>query len=144
MYEYVEEWPVCNLWEDVATVCQIAYHCKSIGTIEEPLYFYYVNSEGICATSTYKIISAQKKANINIVADHINKYEDLKKYKKELIYRKCVAKVTNWNFPWIKYLNFFPEVNLTFFFNPYVPREWKLGHLSKCFGIHGYSKILRR
>lgn len=139
MYKHVEEWPVCNLWEDAAIVCQIAYHSESIGKIDEPLYHYCTNPNGICASLKNTEIVKQARGNFNIILKHIRNYGEEKEFRKEFTHRKCLAKVKTWTLPWLEYLSFFPEVNLKLFFEPDLPLEKKLGHLSKCLGIHGIS-----
>ena len=140
LYDYVEEWPVYNVWEDTATACQIAYHCKTIGKIDEPLYYYFVNNNGICAISTRKEISIQQKANFDIVINHIRRYGGEKRFRKELMHRKCSIKMNCWNLPWRVYLSIYPETNLYSFFDSDISLVKRIRHLTKCLGILGIIK----
>ena len=145
MYRYVEEWPSYNCWEDVAILLQITFHCKSTGHIDELLYFYYRNDEGISVSIKDKedLLLESLIANVKIPMDHIRKAGGMRYYRREFLHRKCIIKVRFWNLPWKKYVSLFPEVNVPFLFDPYMPIRNKMGHLSKCLGIHGISKFWR-
>lgn len=144
LYGFIDDWPVHNFGEDYAISGQIAIHCKSIGVIDAPLYYYFINVNGICSSLKRKEASTQIKANINTLYRHILKYGKEKEFRKELFHRKCLVKSGLWQLPWREYLKAFPEVNLCLFFESHLPRDLKLGHLSKCLGIHGISKVFQR
>lgn len=141
MFEFVSEWPEYNLLEDVAIITPIAYHCKSIGNIDEPLYFYYMNDSGTCRKVRGRDRAEQVKANVNLAINHIRNDGGGKEFFWEFIHRKCLAKLFCRDIPWSDYVRLFPEVNILLCFNPYIPIDRKLGHISKCLGTSGISKL---
>ena len=140
-FKHVKIWPKCNFMEDVAIITPITFQCKFIGKIDEPLYFYFYNSSGITNGSNAKEKAIQIKANTNLAIANIEFLGDSKEFKYELKHRKCIAKLYCWDISWLSYIRLFPEINIGLLFDPLIPFEKKLGHLSKCFGIHGISKL---
>lgn len=143
LFNYIEEWPKYNLLEDVAIITPIAYHCKSIEKIDEPLYFYYKNEASICHDTKGKNKAKQIITNTDLAIKHIRDHGGDKEYQREMRHKKCLVKILNYDLLWRDYITAYPEVNLSLLFEPYLPISKKLGHITKCLGIHGIPKIFK-
>ena len=140
-YNNIDEWPVFNYGEDMAILIPITYQCKSIGRLDEPLYFYYLNPKGICESIPLSTKIEQQIANTDFVTQYITKHGGGKNFHTELLHRKCSVKMNCWKLPWREYLSIYPETNLYLLFDSNISLVEKMGHLTKCLGIHGISKL---
>lgn len=143
LFNWIEEWPKYNLLEDVAIITPIAYHCESIGKIDEPLYFYYINNASVYHSTKGRIRVEQIIANTNLAINHIRAFGGENEYRKELRHRKCLVKIVNSDLQWRDYITTFPEVTFSLLFDTCLPISQKLGHITKCLGIRGISKLFR-
>ena len=66
------------------------------------------------------------------------------KYARAARHLKCWAKFSALQLPRRYYLDFYPEVNLPFFFDGRFTLMERMGHLTKILGIHGISKMFNR
>ena len=128
--------PVYNV-EQYIERCARSLFEQTLDDIE----YIFVNCNGICAASTGKEKIVQQMANSDTVINHIFRYGGKKMFREELMHRKCSVKMSLWKLPWREYLSVYPETNLYLFFDSNIPLAKKMGHLTKCFGIHGISKL---
>lgn len=88
-------YPIANNAEDYALLVQLAYHSKSFGYVNEPLYFYYYNTSSITKVRTNEnIINRfnQSMSNIRIVETFLRQNQSLAKYSDELDCIKVIEK----------------------------------------------------
>lgn len=140
LFSCIDEWPRQNLYEDVAIIIPIAYQCKRIGKIDEPLYFYFKNPGGICCSTVGYSRVLQMTANVDLAIRYIIDRGGEKCFRNEFLHRKCYIKINCWDLPWKDYMSIYPEIIFRLLFDPYLPLEKKLGHITKCLGIHGISR----
>ena len=80
-------YPIANNAEDYALLVQLAYHSKSFGYVNEPLYFYFYNTSSLTKVMTNEnLINRfnQSVSNIGIVESFLRKNQSLAKYSDEL------------------------------------------------------------
>lgn len=88
-------YPIANNAEDYALLVQLAYHSKSFGYVNEPLYFYYYNTSSLTKVMTNEnLINRfnQSVSNIGIVESFLRKNQSLAKYSDELDCIKVIEK----------------------------------------------------
>lgn len=88
-------YPIANNAEDYALLVQLAYHSKSFGYVNEPLYFYFYNTSSLTKVMTNEnIINRfnQSVSNIGIVESFLRKNQSLAKYSDELDCIKVIEK----------------------------------------------------
>lgn len=144
LYRNITTFPVNNMFEDVALSIPLSFHSRSTGLVDEPLYYYFTNPEGICKVDMTEEKFLQMKSNATIAMNHIRENGGEGKYKKELFHYKCNLRVYATPLSHAFYMAQFPETNLTFLADSLMPLDKKLGHLTKMLGIHGISKIFKK
>lgn len=88
-------YPIANNAEDYALLVQLAYHSKSFGYVNEPLYFYFYNTSSLTKVMTNEnLINRfnQSVSNIGIVESFLRKNQSLAKYFDELDCIKVIEK----------------------------------------------------
>ena len=88
-------YPIANNAEDYALLVQLAYHSKSFGYVNEPLYFYFYNTSSITKVMTNEnLINRfnQSMSNIGIVETFLRQNQSLAKYSDELDCIKVIEK----------------------------------------------------
>lgn len=88
-------YPIANNAEDYALLVQLAYHSKSFGYVNEPLYFYFYNTSSLTKVMTNEnLINRfnQSMSNIGIVESFLRKNQSLAKYSDELDCIKVIEK----------------------------------------------------
>lgn len=88
-------YPIANNAEDYALLVQLAYHSKSFGYVNEPLYFYYYNTSSLTKVMTNEnLINRfnQSMSNIGIVETFLRQNQSLTKYSDELDCIKVIEK----------------------------------------------------
>lgn len=88
-------YPIANNAEDYALLVQLAYHSKSFGYVNEPLYFYYYNTSSLTKVMTNEnLINRfnQSMFNIGIVETFLRQNQSLAKYSDELDCIKVIEK----------------------------------------------------
>lgn len=88
-------YPIANNAEDYALLVQLAYHSKSFGYVNEPLYFYYYNTSSLTKVMTNEnLINRfnQSMSNIGIVETFLRQNQSLAKYSDELDCIKVIEK----------------------------------------------------
>ena len=141
MCGYITTYPKDNMMEDVALVIPLAFHCKSFGLVDEPLYHYSTNPDGISqrAVSMDKVRQAER--NIQLAIDHIRHNSPAGTYGRELFHMRCKVRIQAFSLKWSEYMKVCPDVLFSLPFDRYMPMKDRLGHISKCLGIHD---ILRK
>ena len=88
-------YPIANNAEDYALLVQLAYHSKSFGYVNEPLYFYFYNTSSLTKVMTNEnLINRfnQSVSNIGIVESFLRKNQSLAKYSDKLDCIKVIEK----------------------------------------------------
>lgn len=88
-------YPIANNAEDYALLVQLAYHSKSFGYVNEPLYFYFYNTSSLTKVMTNEnLINRfnQSMSNIGIVETFLRQNQSLAKYSDELDCIKVIEK----------------------------------------------------
>lgn len=129
--------PLGNLGEDTVINFQLAFKCKKVGVINEPLYYYFENEESICRKLQKESVIyrfSQSIKNIPVLLDFfhsINKYND---YKAKII--GMIAGKRVWLVPYLNddecynlWRNSFPEINKDLLLNWEVPVKEKIRFL---------------
>lgn len=104
-------YPIANNAEDYALLVQLAYHSKSFGYVNEPLYFYYYNTSSLTKVMTNEnLINRfnQSMSNIGIVETFLRQNQSLAKYSDELDCIKVIEK----------------EILISSSFNKTLYKEW--------------------
>lgn len=135
LFHLIDEWPIDNMHEDYAVSVPIAHQCHSIGFVNEPLYNYFINRNGISNNAITFDKMMQIKRNTEIAISYIEKHGGSIKYRNEIRHRKCLVKVNSFNLPWLKYLCLYPSTTLHIPLDSHLNRKEKLGHISKCLGL---------
>ena len=66
LYKYVEYYPDGNMGEDMVITLQLLYYSNNISYIDQPYYYYYINSNSIVRdTSAEKILNRFNQAIMN-------------------------------------------------------------------------------
>lgn len=140
MYEYITTFPKDNMMEDVALVIPLAFHCKSFGLVDEPLYYYFTNPDGISQRAVSMDKVRQIERNIQLAIDHIQRNSPAGVYCRELFHMRCKVRIQAFPLKWREYMKVCPDVTFTLPFDRYMPMKDRLGHISKCLGIHDILK----
>lgn len=144
MYGFIRDFPKDNMFEDAAISIPLAFHCKSAGLVDEPLYFYYTNPGGLCRQTVTMGKVRQIERNIQLAADHIRSHSATGTYRKELFHMRCKIKIQAFPLSRNEYMSVCPDVTYTLPFDRYTGIRARLGHVTRCLGIHGISKFFRR
>lgn len=136
-------YPTTNKAEDGALMAQLSFFSRSRGYLDEPLYYYFINSASICgqideASCLRKL--EQECANVDIRVSFLKKHQSEKKYEKDIVLWKYTAR--NNLLPLLKqkkyrilWRNTYPEIEQYILFNHHVPIRTKLGYIKKMLGL---------
>ena len=134
-------WPVYSYWEDYPLITQLMYYSKSYLHLDTPLYYYYVNPDGIMRATDHRKRVAAMTAQIGILETFMRGKGIYKKNQARFAIMKSDTMQEAWDLPRKEFVKVYrkdwPEV----FLCKYVPFKTKLGHISKMLGIHGIGKI---
>ena len=144
MYDFIDAFPKDNMFEDVAISIPLAFHCRSFGLVDEPLYYYYSNPDGLCRQAATIGKVRQIERNIQLATEHIRQHSSPNAYRKELFHMRCKTRIQALPLRWKEYMSICPDVTFTLLFDGYTPFKVRLGHVTKCLGIHGISKCIKR
>ena len=130
-------WPENPYWEDYTLLVQLMYYSPRQCYLEEALYYYYVNPEGIM-----KVLDPRRR--IKGITDQMTLLEDFTErhgiydlFRKRFLLYKSEAMIEAWDLPRKEFLQVFPEDRLAVLLCKAVPLEKRLGILTKLLGIHG-------
>lgn len=123
-----------TMLEDRALSVQLTYYCKSIGFIDEPLYYYYKNLESICRVFTKDCcIKRYNEAisNVNLIIEFMESKEIAQLFHTEICRLKFVARhqiapVTNDSDCYSIWRKTYPEINTVFIFSSQVSFSEKI------------------
>lgn len=132
--------PAYNMCEDSCMILQLAPYCQRWGILDEELYNYRFNSNGISNGDTQELLE-QIRTNLGIALSSLDDSGISKKYGRAIRHLKYWVKSMAMNLPWSYYLHLFPEINIPLLFDRSFSKAERLGHLTKLLGIHGFSKI---
>ena len=135
--------PVFNMMEDTVLTIQYLSFCNNVGFIDNPLYHYCSNRDGICARLNEESIMNQARGNFETMLSFLRQKELDNGYKYAIRHRKCLLLKMAWSLPWKYYVNLYPEAILHFFVDNSFSFSEKMGHLTKLLGIHGISQVRR-
>ena len=134
-------WPVYPYWEDYPLITQLAYYSKSYYHLDEILYYYFVNPEGVMhSTDRRKRIEAMT-AQVNLLEGFMRSKGIYRKNHARFVIMKSDALQEAWDLPRKEFFKVFRKDWPEIFACKYVPFKTKLGHISKMLGIHGVGKI---
>ena len=143
-YEAGITWPQANMCEDTALITQLAYNCRNWGFVDECLYNYNYSPDSISSAGDSLPKVEQVRANAALALSFIESKGLAQKYARAARHLKCWAKFSALQLSRRYYLDFYPEVNLPFFFDGRFTLMERMGHLTKILGIHGISKMFNR
>lgn len=123
-----------TMLEDRALSVQLTYYCKSIGFIDEPLYYYFRNLESICRVFTKdRCIKRYNEAisNVNLIIEFMESKEIAQLFHAEICRLKFVARhqiapVTNDSDCYSIWEKTYPEINKTLIFSNQVSFSEKI------------------
>ena len=136
-------WPPESFLEDYIIVSQLFYYSHSHYCLDDILYHYYQNPDGIMLGSKKSERAIAKKRLIPIIEDFFRSKGLLDKYQDHISIMKSEAMEEAWDMPHKEFMDVFPKDRFKIFTCRYIPLKTKLGHLSKMLGIHGISKLLK-
>ena len=120
--------------EDRALSVQLTFYSNKIGFIEEPLYYYFQNTNSICRVFTEeRCISRFNEAtrNVNLIVSFLENNNEANKYPVDIARLKFTARhqiapITN-NLEYYKlWIHSYPEINKILLFSKKVPFSEKL------------------
>lgn len=137
-------WPADNLLEDTCLMIQLAYYCKKITFISEPLYFYFQNDTGICASflSEKKFMGA--KSNLESTISFLIDKGLYDRYSKEINYLKVRITRLSTLLSDELFRKYNKHIDWNLLLSKYCSAKEKLGYLTKLLGIHGISRIFKK
>ena len=120
LYDKISVYPTCNMGEDLVLMVQIFSNCKKISYLNQPLYYYYSNTESITGLQSYDNVSKrviQLKENVLLVQKYLKKEGLDIKYKDEItnlkIFTKGEALQCSHDEKWLHlWREVFPEIRL--------------------------------
>ena len=127
--------------EDTALITQLAYNCRNWGFLDACLYNYNYSPDSISVAWDSLPKVEQVRANAALALEFLDSKGLTQKYSRAARHLKCWAKFSALQLPRRYYLDFYPEVNLPFFFDRRFTLMERMGHLTKILGIHGISKL---
>ncbi len=145
-------YPDADIMEDVVLMMQYLYHACRLGYIKSPLY-HYCNHESSSTMSDYKDVMVQQvrdmNENLKIIFSFLKEKDLDTNFRQEIIFRKFFNK--RWLLLVIKnvrdcqlWMNEYPEINRSLFFNPYISVSEKMISLLVEMRIYPYlRKIVR-
>lgn len=126
--------PASNLMEDVVLLMQYAFNAHSFGYVNRPLYYYFYSETSITQNASSEKVLWQVKEmdkNILVIIRFLDAIEGGKKLHYYIDYRKYFNK--RWLLPIVDkpkkcrlWLEEYPEINWSLFFNPLLTRRDKL------------------
>lgn len=148
LYEKPILYPKANNAEDYALLSQLAYYCKSVGKVNEPLYYYFFNPLSITQISTKAHLLSrfrQSCANIELVESFLTERGVYNNYLKELDYIKTNEKILLLPYVGDKVVldvwrSHFKEVFPRMLFNPILSIRDKVRYLTTKFGAYPIVK----
>ena len=144
IYDCIGTFPRDNMFEDVAISIPLAYHCKTFALVDEPLYHYRINPDGLCRQTVTMEKVRQIERNIQLAADHIRNHSAAGTYRRELFHMRCKVRIQAFPLSRDEYMSICPDVTFCLPFDRYTGVRARLGHITRCLGIHGISKFFRR
>lgn len=141
LYQQVKEFPVLNMGEDMALSISLAVAASKTAVLDECLYNYSVNPEGLTGKADIHTLLDQVKKNMDIAERAIASRGLSGRYSGEIMAMKSFLKVKALKMKWKDYLAVAPELNFTMPFNRFTPLKTRLGHITKMLGIHGISAL---
>ena len=126
--------PKQNMAEDMTLLLQYFSLAKKWAYVNEPLYYYFQNTDSVSSGETKaKILSqAQQMAeNVNAFAEFLNRSGTSGKWQKEMVFRKFFNK--RWLLPAVDsvkhcryWLDCHKDINKSLFRSPYITRKEKI------------------
>lgn len=126
--------PKQNMAEDMTLLLQYFFLSKKWSYINEPLYYYYQNTNSVSSGETNEkiIFQAQQMAdNVDIFTEFLHQSGKSNKWRKELVYRKFFNK--RWLLPAVDsvnhcryWLDCHRDINFSLFINPYISQYEKI------------------
>lgn len=144
IYRRLSIFPKDNMWEDKVLSVQEFFYCNHAVIIEDPLYHYRLNSEGISLSRQVAPKVSQLEASVALIVSFLDEKGLTEKYRWEISAMKAEVQMFALPLPRKQYLAVYPENHFRQLLNPYVPFARKAGHLTKLLGIHGISGVFRR
>lgn len=148
LYKKPIVYPKDNNAEDYALLSQLAYYCKSVGKVNEPLYYYFFNPLSITKTSTKAHLLSRFKqscANIKLVESFLAERGMYNNYLRELDYIKTNEKILLLPYVGDKVVldvwrSHFKEVFPRMLFNPILSIRDKIRYITTKFGAYPIVK----
>lgn len=148
LYEKPIVYPKDNNAEDYALLSQLAYYCKSVGKVNEPLYYYFFNPLSITKSSTKAHLLSRFKqsySNIKLVESFLAERGVYNNYLKELDYIKTNEKILLLPYVGDKVVldvwrSHFKEVFPRMLFNPILSIRDKIRYITTKFGAYPIVK----
>lgn len=132
-------YPTQNMGEDMALCLQLLYYCRTIYSIDRPLYYYFYNRQSI-SNEKYSDASFKKclqtRDNCNIVYEFYSTKMDYAIYRRAIMWLKMVAKLhIDRHSPEGKQLwnNIYPHIEFKLLVNSLVSCKQKKMILRKLF-----------
>lgn len=144
IYSNMDAFPQENMCEDLALSICLAYHCASFGIIDEPMYHYCYNGESISKRKRGETLLVQGSQNLLFAENHLRSHGAQTKYGRQLRHLKDILILSSFNTDWHTYIKLCGPLTFSVLTNPFLSLDKKLGHITKCLGIHGISKLFGR
>ena len=130
LYDKISVYPTCNMGEDLVLMVQIFNNCKKISYLNQPLYYYYSNTESITGLQSYDNVSKrvmQLKENVLLIQKYLSEQGLDIKYRDEItnlkIFTRCeclqcqndiIRRQKLWNliFPELSFLDVLIDCNV--------------------------------
>ena len=132
-------WPVNPYWEDYTLLVQLMYFAPRQYYLNEALYYYYKNPEGIM-----RKLEPRKKIKgiydqLGLLKEFLSRKGVFDKFRTRFLEMESEAMMEAWELPRREFLNVYPQDWLKIMLCPKVGLDVKLGHITKLLGIHGIS-----
>lgn len=141
VYQNEITWPQEHYMEDYVLSTQLYYYAKSYCYIDEPLFYYFQNPQGIMKTIDIRRQISHNMKQMGILEDFIRSKGLYDKYKDLFAVNASTSMFQAWELPRKEFLKVYPEKRLDVLLCKCIPFKEKMGHLSKALGIHGVGKI---
>lgn len=96
LYDKISVYPTCNMGEDLVLMVQIFNDCEKISYLNQPLYYYYSNTESITGLQSYDNVSKrvmQLKENVLLIQKYLSGQGLDIKYKDEITNLKIFTRL---------------------------------------------------
>lgn len=145
-------YPTDNMCEDLVYVLQYILNAKSVGYINEPLYYYRQNLESISNVLDIDHIcrkSQQIANNVGLVQSILAKYNIQKNFEREIVAAKYMAKeayrpIIERKGIYKKWKACFPEINSKVLLNEYLTIKQKVNYVLCLLGMYPLVRKLYR